>query len=1560
MRLFYTMPKRKSWLALILFLCLPFLAWSQGRIEVRVVSMSVANNVDCDGFLNGDSDFVFEFLATDNTIGLVNNNPAAIGVLGDFNYGFRNGDNGPWTVNAPSGDLRPNDGIFFNQEYICPADVPSLINIDWRGYENDILGFNYSLTGTTFDEDLQTGNQTAGIAVPAVGGVNTQSFTATATDGCGNQSYTLVLEVEHFALPVSYLPDLICSAPLLNLNQTYTYGWCPTVTLEPNEPNASDVTNNGSVWFAFTAPASGEVQITTDLSGTEIGTYMQFYHAADGYGCTTGNNISSGAQIKDKFEYLSHLEFADGVDGLGLDPEAEIEFDACDPVGGVSYQKLHPGEVYYVQLTSDDAGERGWVQVRINDLGGSSPPNVEDIPCTAPQIALGTSPISSGASSTPSITLDFDCAFDGGNDYGETGAAHTNSNPENYHAYDYDHPATNNNTVNESVWTHFTAPNSGRAYVETDYTGSVFSENIAFFGPDPRFSPGVPGDYSCANLTNLDAADGGRNGVLGNAQESAIVYRECMEPGYEYYAMADPVSGLNPFNDQFIAVWAYDPAVDEPLENPPPNDILCLTLADPFYEIPVQLIGQPPLPFQAVAGSNQRACIERLAGEPVSDANPANRADQTVWHYFTVPPSGVVEIRLRAYTNLNRLNYAIYPLLNGTDCYGGLQPATYTTTGAANGGALTPIASGHTDFNGSTISLCCLEPGTTYALQLDGGSPGDQGQYIIEYIEEIEVYAGDSQYETEQGDTIAFNSMDTAYICYGDSIFPSVMLDPLGQTTSVVPGCLHVGFMLHNTFPIPDTIANIGFMYIDSTRDSSAYFVNNTNNSGSMGNPLFNQVYYLSAVADEDVSWGDLTCPSASMENGAPLVFLQPLNILTGYDPNNCTISLTLSGGLPAYDGSSYDYLLVNSFGDTIQGQALANQTVSFPILGADIYDIYINDGVNCTAQSSVNASTCNDPCLSDPIRFLPSPIDSTIYQCQAGGNVATATVLINGGYPAQNGSNYTIVVSGSSVTGQNGSYTVAGSGNTTAISFSFDVADGDLWSLAVSDSSACTDTTSHLFTYDQTNCPDFCVANPVVASSGYNCFPTGSALVEVTLGGGAPSIFGSNYTVSVSGSTVFGQSYSNAQIPGTIGSTSYLSFLVNDGDNWTLTVIDDNGCTDTLSNTYIFNSTNCPISCDSVPLAITPSSYNCNLDGTAEVTIDITGGTPFFDGSDYSLTITGLSTGDNVLNTPVAGNIGASATHSFTVADGDIWQVFVEDIEACQETLIDTFAWNATNCGNICTAAGYTPVLINGGSDSVSYDCDGQGNAILFLELTGGLPAAGGPNNLYTATVTINGQTTSQQTLYSGGFASLGLNLTSGDDWKVVLTDALGCSADSIEATFQAVTAVATSDAGFEILVGEAVTLDGTGSQGNITSYLWTPMTGLNDPTQATTIGFPIETTTYSLEVRDDNDCVDYDSVTVNVGACVAQHSGFTPNNDGVNDLWEIPCLGLLEGDLEVYNRWGQLVYRKQAYDNSWDGTDFRSGANLPDATYYYVLKVNYPSQPNPVLFKGTVTIIR
>ena len=972
----------KKWTSSFMFFLLSLTSFSQATIKVTVTSVQTAASVDCDNLffdVTGASDFVWEYTATDNTLGYTNNNPALFGIF-DFNYTNTTG-NGPINLAVNS--------VFFDRQYVCPLDVPTTINLAWEAYENDDVT-NYAIIGST---DGETGLQNVTMAVPAANGIANYSFTASGSAGCPSTvNYTINFTVERidFAPTVIILPDDVCNATLMNLNTSYNVALCQSNTLQPNEPRAGDVDDNqSSAWFRFVAPASGAVEISTDNSGTEIGTYFQIYHAADGSSCTTGLQPLTGAVIKDKFEYLSHIEFSDGIDLFGVDPEAQLTLDACDAFPLISYQKLIAGETYYVQLTSDGITS-GLVEVRINDLGGGPSGDSEDIPCQSPSVSYGTNVITTDAGAA-SVTLDFGCAYDGGNVYAETGAPHTDNRPEHYHAYDYDHVAANNPVVNESVWLNFVAPNSGRMIFEADYQDALYGENNALFGYDVRFSPGIPGDYSCANLEFIAEDEGGTNSFLGG-DPSARIDRRCLEPGYKYYGMVDPSDNLTPFSTQSIKSWLYDPSISDPTLNSPGNDILCLTMQNPLYEVPVILANTNPT-FQAVAGSNVFSCREFLAGEPAADPNAANRADQTVWHYFTAPPSGAVELSIRAYIGMDVLRYNVFELLNGTDCYGGLQPATYTQDGTRNTPIVTSIISGTAGFNGTQTSACCLEPGKVYAIQIDGGSPGDEGQYIIEYIQEIDSDAGDIYVELANGDSLTIAQQDTAFVCFGESILAGITVNGIGESTQSLPDCLSPGYVIHQVQTVADPIANTGFesAYIDSIISPIATFTNNGDGSGSFGNPLFNTLYYISPAGDITADWGDFSCGTSTVSSGLPIVFLQQLNALFNYDNATCTATFSATGGLNGYYSNPYSYSITSPSGTVVSNGTLA-PAVSSSYTGSEIgiYTVQINDGA-CPQTFTFDATNCNNPCT-------PTTTDVSLSICEG------ESILLGGAQQTESG----------------------------------------------------------------------------------------------------------------------------------------------------------------------------------------------------------------------------------------------------------------------------------------------------------------------------------------------------------------------------------------------------------------------------------------------------------------------------------------------------------------------------------------------------------------------------
>ena len=70
---------------------------------------------------------------------------------------------------------------------------------------------------------------------------------------------------------------------------------------------------------------------------------------------------------------------------------------------------------------------------------------------------------------------------------------------------------------------------------------------------------------------------------------------------------------------------------------------------------------------------------------------------------------------------------------------------------------------------------------------------------------------------------------------------------------------------------------------------------------------------------------------------------------------------------------------------------------------------------------------------------------------------------------------------------------------------------------------------------------------------------------------------------------------------------------------------------------------------------------------------------------------------------------------------------------------------------------------------------------------------------------------------------------------------------------------------------------------------------------------------------------------------------NGFSPDGDGKNDVWFIKGLPK-ENTVTIYNRWGNKVYQKSEYDNTWAGYPNVAGTlgtnRLSQGTYYYIIE--------------------
>ena len=109
-----------------------------------------------------------------------------------------------------------------------------------------------------------------------------------------------------------------------------------------------------------------------------------------------------------------------------------------------------------------------------------------------------------------------------------------------------------------------------------------------------------------------------------------------------------------------------------------------------------------------------------------------------------------------------------------------------------------------------------------------------------------------------------------------------------------------------------------------------------------------------------------------------------------------------------------------------------------------------------------------------------------------------------------------------------------------------------------------------------------------------------------------------------------------------------------------------------------------------------------------------------------------------------------------------------------------------------------------------------------------------------------------------------------------------------------------------------------------------------------------------FQYQICDPDGC-DSAWVFITIEGCVIPNA-FSPNGDGINDHFEIPCA---EGNVSfsVWNRWGIEIYRNDRYLNDWDGT--YKGSPLPDGTYYYVLRYT-KSNGEEVNKAGFITLHR
>jgi gliding motility-associated-like protein len=231
------------------------------------------------------------------------------------------------------------------------------------------------------------------------------------------------------------------------------------------------------------------------------------------------------------------------------------------------------------------------------------------------------------------------------------------------------------------------------------------------------------------------------------------------------------------------------------------------------------------------------------------------------------------------------------------------------------------------------------------------------------------------------------------------------------------------------------------------------------------------------------------------------------------------------------------------------------------------------------------------------------------------------------------------------------------------------------------------------------------------------------------------------------------------------------------------------------------------------------------------------------------------------------------------------------------------------------------------------------------------------GPRQITQATETLGVQGNS---FYSGkgvsptGFFNPQLAGAGTSSIKYVYTSSNGCT-DSAQ---QMITVYANPqvNAGPDLFVleGGSIVINAD-VKGNELSFNWSPPTYLNNSTIQRPTSTPLADIVYSLTVTGQGACTGKDNVAIKVLLAPTVPNAFSPNNDGINDTWNIEYLETYPGAvIEVFNRYGQRVFISRGYSKAWNGQV--NGNPLPAGVYYYIID---PKNGRKAL-TGSLTILR
>lgn len=223
--------------------------------------------------------------------------------------------------------------------------------------------------------------------------------------------------------------------------------------------------------------------------------------------------------------------------------------------------------------------------------------------------------------------------------------------------------------------------------------------------------------------------------------------------------------------------------------------------------------------------------------------------------------------------------------------------------------------------------------------------------------------------------------------------------------------------------------------------------------------------------------------------------------------------------------------------------------------------------------------------------------------------------------------------------------------------------------------------------------------------------------------------------------------------------------------------------------------------------------------------------------------------------------------------------------------------------------------------------------------------------------TINLNAPTGAKKYYWSTGETSQNIFVNKEGNYTVKVEDYCGnVFSDTLKVEYSNISLSTFSTT--TICIGDTLKIT---KQPNFISYNWIPNTNILNEGDSIYSFYPKLATTYLLKAFSNDKCFFERNVLINIDECLPLiwfPTAFTPNNDGLNDIFKAISKGkLVDFNLTLYNRWGQKIFTSNSIKDGWNGT---FNGNFADAGIY-VWYCRYQFK-NEVLKtqKGIVSLLR